>query len=639
MLTRVMHRTARAVAPALAAAFLSLRALAGGPTDVAHLAPERSFLVINIPSFAQLQSTFDKSELGALWKEPGVKGFVEKVTEEEAKSFAEFFKKINAESKDLKPPTGAAGLALFIEEDAEGKARKPSRGEDGETQPPPPGMLVVADMGENADAWQEIVDKVLDRAQKDKQITTEEDKYGDAKLTVIKPVKQEPKKRDGDGEEMGDDEIDKPAPSGLGALLGGPFDDKRELFLARAGTTMALCSDRKVLEAALDTLGGKEQPSAADRAEFRDALAQHPGNELAYAVLSPEPLLKVMSEQAAENGEVTSAQMSAMMGAIGASDIKAVSLGLHMDTPDAVTELSVGILAPQKKGLLNLVSDSGGAFEPPAFVPADAASASRFSFRFSGLLDLAREAVGTFPEQQRAALSSQLDQVVNIAKPALDALGPTVWVVNTLKQPLAADSQMSLIAIDVKDTVAVSNTITFLVGQMGGILEPRDFEGNTIFAAKDESAGIPFALGLGFNRLFIGNPAAIENAMRLAGRTDAPRLATDGSFKDATRPLGNDAVVYSFSDLAQDLRWTYWQMQNAEKIYESMLDRGGAELEPEVKAQIMKDYRERHKNAWADALPPMETVLSHLGDTVTELRATPDGFRGRVLMLKPTEKK
>ena len=186
----------------------------------------------------------------------------------------------------------------------------------------------------------------------------------------------------------------------------------------------------------------------------------------------------------------------------------------------------------------------------------------------------------------------------------------------------------TVIAIDFKDQATMTNTLDFLAGQTGGLLEPREFEGNTIYTI--ESADM--AIGLGTGRLYIGPPAGVESSLRLAGRADNPKISAEPGFKEATRPLTNEGCLYSFADTRQALRWAYWGFQNLDKVAEGQIKQ--LELDEQEKADFLRSMREEQPK-WISKLPPLEEVLAHLGDTAFELRPTPDGFRGRALMIKP----
>lgn len=620
MLTRLIERTSRAsrvlvpAAAAVLAPWLAPLALADEPVEMARLAPARSFFVLSVPNFTKMKEGFDRSSLGALWKEPGVASFVERVTKEQVESLGEFLKEFNAEAEDLRAPTGAVGLALFMPDG-------PRKDEDGNEEEPVPDVLVVAEMGENADAWYDLVETILERAEKEKEITTLRDKHGEATITTIKAVVSDEDEEEEEGEEADEDSV-------LGGFLTGPMSDWATLYLARAGTTLSVSSDLKALESALDTMEGKPGEFLADSPTYKDAMGQLAGGEHAYLVFIVDPLLKMMRESMEE--DMPTEAVAALVEGLGVANVKAVSLGMVLDTPEADVLSTMGILVPEKEGLVGLLTGEAGPFDPPAFVSPDAASVSRLSVNFAGLLGVVREALGKLPEEERAQPLAAIDQAQGIAQPALEALGPSVYIVSSYKRPLAADSEMMLVAIDVKDQLAITNTISFLVGQAQGMVEPRDFDGNTIYTMQFP---LEMSLGVGFGRLFIGQTAAVENAMRLAGRADGPRLTEEPVFKDAVRALGNDAVFYTYTDLDQSIRFMYWTAENEEKIYEKVLDDAG--LDADEKAEFMKEFRENLAE-WPKHLPPLETVLRHLGASVQEIKATPDGFRGRALMLRPS---
>jgi hypothetical protein len=88
--------------------------------------------------------------------------------------------------------------------------------------------------------------------------------------------------------------------------------------------------------------------------------------------------------------------------------------------------------------------------------------------------------------------------------------------------------------------------------------------------------------------------------------------------------------------MRQTIRWLYWTLQNTDKIMEAGLHEAG--LEEKDIAEYLETMRQEQPK-WIDRLPALETVISHLGDVVSDLRATPDGFRGRSVMLKPADRR
>jgi hypothetical protein len=627
MITRSI-RAVRALATAAALALLAPLtppARADGPVDFARLAPPKPVIVVNIPDFTRLRERFERSELGKLWDEPGVKAFVEEVSDKASKRLGEFLKELGAESKDLKPPTGAVGLAMYLPPGDKAKGAH-------KFEPYP---FVVADAGENAASWKDLIEKLIERGVSDKELTVEEDTYAGVKVQTLKPTYKEPEAAKPKGE---DDEEDAPPPQpkGFAGFVGGSKDHPEALHVAWNGNTLVASTNLKHVEGALDGLQGREIESLSSDAAYTDSLAQHPADSNAFVAVD---LGRVISESMKDAMEARRdrelgpppVDHDKVLEYVGLGRMGLVSLGVRLDTDDALVDTSIGVLVPEKKGIFSLLSDPLGAFDPPGFVPADAAGVTRVSFRFDKLYDLIRGFAPLLPEEDRAQFSAVMEQGVNLVKPALDTAGPGVHMVATYRTPLASDSQQMVVAIDVKDQGVVSNTLTFFTGQAGGMVESREFEGNTIYTSE----AVGMSLGVGFGRVFIGNTPAVENAMRLAGRADAPKIGQEPGFKEAARAVSPEAMMQSFSDMAQTLRFQYWVAQNADKEYEKSIDELG--LDEETRTRLLKNYRE-HRPTWPEKLPPLETILAHIGDSVSEMRPTPDGFRGRTLILRPGRK-
>jgi hypothetical protein len=620
MMQNVLSRAARRIAPMVGALSMALHAIAAGP-DIAELAPQRSFLVVSVPDWAELARAFEASDLGKLWNEPQVKSFVEKALKEESEQVSEFLKDLNLELEDFKPPTGQVGVAMFLPE-------KAAAGDTKGSGLPNPHMLITADLGENAGEWEDALERLIEHGEKGKHITTEEETFAGVRIRVLKPIYAEVNKtpEPPPGEDQEEFQIEQEeVTGGLGGFLGGSSEDPRQLYIGRVGDTFLAATDLRVLEAAIDGLSGKHQPSIADSQAFRDAAAQRSASELAYATFFPSVLLERLFET--EDGD--SARQ--VMTATGITDVQAVTMGMRMNTPEAIADMSFALLAAEKKGLLGLLADSGGAFEPPNMVAPDAATVTRIDLNFSKLPDLVRAVAATMGGEQQKMITGFLDQFANIIVPTLEAMGPQVYATSSYTQPLGAESQLMTLAIELKDQGVIANTIALLLGSAQGMVEPREFEGNTIYSSQM----FPVAVGLGFNRLFVGQEAGIENAMRLSGRADAGRLADEPRFRAATAALAPGGIVYSYTDIEQLLRWTYWELQNEEKIAEQMLDDAG--YEGEEKDAILKGIREEQPK-WLGDLPPVELLLRHAGDTVSELHSTPQGFRGRSLLLRPGAK-
>jgi hypothetical protein len=257
---------------------------------------------------------------------------------------------------------------------------------------------MVSEMGENAQSWRDLIEKIVEKSERDKQLTVEEDTYGSTKITVLHPVYKEPEAKKPENAEADDMEMtDEPVQEGLAGFLGGSKESPRTLYLAWADKTLLAATNLRTLESALDGNSGKDIESVADTSEYKDALAQHPSGTQAHVLFLLGPVMEQIREElksgALEEGAPMDPEL--MLDVLGIKSVRAVGLGLRADTPDATAEWSLGILTPEKKGLLSLIADSVGPFDPGSFVPSDAASVAKFSFHFDRVFDLAREVIAT----------------------------------------------------------------------------------------------------------------------------------------------------------------------------------------------------------------------------------------------------
>ena len=220
-----------------------------------------------------------------------------------------------------------------------------------------------------------------------------------------------------------------------------------------------------------------------------------------------------------------------------------------------------------------------------------------------------------------------MDIARGMLQPAFEQMGPEMFVVTSYDKPLSVSSQSVLYAIPVGDELIMGNTLTLITAQMGGMLAARDFEGAVIY--EPEGDAFPLAVGSGFGYLLVGTPRAVESALRSAANPGGASLEGEARFQKAVEMLGRDMVLATYMDMAERLAWTRWQFDNELAIFDQMLrDQGYPD---DLREQIITE-RERQLVDRPD-LPPVEVLLEVLGDVVSEMRSTEDGFRGRALLL------
>src|SRR5690606_1376374 len=163
------------------------------------------------------------------------------------------------------------------------------------------------------------------------------------------------------------------------------------------------------------------------------------------------------------------------------------------------------------------------------------------------------------------------------------------------------------------------------------------FQGNQIWSGGPNMPHLP-AIGLGFGRLFIGPPPAVENAMRQAGAADGPALAKEERFRASTRALQPGGMLYAWSNIAETVAWYEWSSKNVEAMVKAQIAAAFGDAETEEERQWQREAEAdavANIPAWMKNPLPAELLKRHLGDSVMELRPTNEGFEGRMLWLRP----
>lgn len=227
---------------------------------------------------------------------------------------------------------------------------------------------------------------------------------------------------------------------------------------------------------------------------------------------------------------------------------------------------------------------------------------------------------------------------IGAVQPLLSNIGPQVIISSSYERPFSATSQKQMWAIRLRDEQAVMQSLAGLFPMMG--FQPRDFQGNQIWSPVPGAMIGPevFSLGMGFGYMFLGSTDSVENAMRQAGAgaDGAPRIADEPRFSKAIEQLGDQAIMFGYSDTKKGLEWGEWYLKNLDQILAQQME-AFAQDDPNMDAQVREQMIEETRNsipAWLRTLPPLDVITDNLGDSVIEFRPTAAGFEGRMLWLR-----
>ena len=578
---------------------------------IADVAPDSTVLVAGTDSFQTLRQAFQDAGLMKVWDDPSIRDWIMEAIADGMQELEAELDNLGFKLEDLAPPTGPAGVAIYID---------PLADDDDA----PFNIIALADFGDGADKMNELLDAAMDESERKGEITLTDDTYRGVTIYTIEQIAVEENADD----EWADDGMD--WEDEWGAEPESPIAMDTVLY-AWSGSNLVWGSSIDAVQDTIDRLAGQAINSISDDATYLDALAMV-GKHEAFAVVRTEPLFEMMEREEAANG---GGMMGPLMGALGVRDIRALSMGMTFDSAQAVSEWTMAALAPNRSGILELFEAPAQAFTPPAFASGDAMSIGAFQFNFSGLIPVARRAITELPPQMQEMASMQMPQIEAMAGPILANLGPRVYTLQSLKRPFSATSQQMLFAIQARNEPQLAQTIAGFAPMMQ--LQSRDFMGGQIWAPSHTMPGVPeFGMGLGAGHLFMGQVAAVESAMRTASDADAPRLADEATVTAALGALPAQGLGYSWTNLRQTMEFAKWNMENQEKIMRDQFQAMWGD-DPEMAAFMDEEIEAQMANIpdFMKNIPDLDALYDVMGDMVSDYRMTDQGFVMKGYVLKP----
>lgn len=600
-------------------------ALAAEPFTILDAAPPNAALVLSVPDWAKMRGNFDASPYGKIWNEPEIQSFVHKMWEDEEvskewKKFAGWLDEAGIDKNDLKQPSGNAGLAMWVDH---------TPGSD----KPGIGMIFVADFGENAESMQKTIQQALDKAEDKHQIDVSEDTYGRSKIISIthNDVAHE-------DDDKSDDESLANAYNGMDEGTGHepPFKDAMDnaftkMHLVWVDHTLVISNNLQREEDVIDFAEGKKIEGVGASSLYQQSRTQHAADLDAFGIfILSDDLRGLMEDKASNIGPLvaTPTQAAKVLSALGLGAFKSASLGMRLVGDANAGESSVGVLMPEKTGIVSLFSGAQTPFTPPAFVPVDAAQIVSFNIEFPRIFDVARGVVNTMPDELRQRGLGGIQGFEGQFGTALKALGPEVHVVSNIHKPFTENSKSFVVLTKTSDALAFVNAFGGFAPMLG--MEARDFQGSPIYEDKKNNLSI----GIGFGYVFVGSTVEVENMMRRAGHPDEAGLSGEERFTSAIAPIKQEAIVHEWVDSALTIDYAIWSMKNADKLILASVEADARENGYDLTDEDRKMMTE-HLPKWFKYLPSAEAFTKHLGDTVFMFRSTPEGFQGKSVSLPP----
>ena len=587
-----------ASAVALVVSLVSPQAFAAdGPMPIRAIAPDTTYVIVSGDQLLQTVERWHNTPIQAFLKTAqmakvlGTDGGAQDAMEDRLKELG-----IPEGSVDW-PSVG--GMTLFTVHDEELDVEQSH-------------ALVYGDWGAKADGMAKLFDAVIAESVKKDGVTVEKEDIAGREVQVLNLQKADAKR------------------NGRGGAMGVEMDlsfakNAEKVYFCRDGSRFLASTDSGGLEDALLALDGKRKAKLPEQSDFRGAMDQLGETDISVVILTG-PLQKSIAGEGAGTIAMLQPVLQPLVG-----DVQAWTIGIGIDTPRGQIEVTSGIYVPgEKVGVWSLLGPSAPIEAPPPMIGPDAVAFGRVNVQLKNLMNLINSVVANLPEEQAQEIDGFLVNFGPVMSKGFEALGPGIWTYETIRQPVTPESRVTGTIVTCTNPKAVVPMITQFGGTMG--LEPRDFDGNTIFSADF----LPMSIGVANGFMATGDSKLVEQAMRSMGQKDLPSVADNQAYKAAALAVGGEAVIsWGYIDLPA--RWGF-ERELLEQFGEddSKLDNAVGKADDSSVAKRLGFKVPGNSN---DVLKTMDAamVAKYFGSFVWSMKSDSKGFVTRAAVMQPAK--
>ena len=570
---------------------------ADGPMPIRAIAPDTTYVIVSADQLMQTVERWQKTPIQAFLKTApmakvlGTDGGAQDAMEDR-------LKELGIPEGTVDWPT-MGGMTLFTVHDEELDVEQSH-------------ALVYGDWGAKADGMAKLFDAVIAESVKKDGVTVEKEDIAGREVQVLNMQKSAAKR------------------NGRGGAMGIEMDlsfakNAEKVYYCRDGSRFLASTDAGGMEDALLALDGKRKAKLPEQSDFRGAMDQLGETDISVVILTG-PLQKSIAGEGAGMLAMVQPVLQPLVG-----DVQAWTIGIGIDTPRGQIEVTSGIYVPgDRVGLWALLGPSAPIEAPPPMIGPDAVAFGRVNVQLKNFMNLINTVVANLPEEQAQEIDGFLVNFGPVMSKGFEALGPSIWTYETIRQPVTPESRVTGTIVTCTNPKAVVPMITQFGGTMG--LEPRDFDGNTIFSADF----LPMSIGVANGFMATGDSKLVEQAMRSMGQKDLPSVADNQAYKAAALAVGGEAVIsWGYIDLPA--RWGF-ERELLEQYGEddSKLDNAVSKADDSSVAKRLGFKVPGNSN---DVLKTMDAamVAKYFGSFVWSMKSDSKGFVTRAAVMQPAK--
>ena len=494
-----------------------------------EMLPDSTVFYISVENYGRTQERWKTCPLSAFWNDEAVKAF----TEQPLKKWSEWMDEARAESgitpeEVLGVVSGQVALAITSITPQEGKDDKVA-------------MVILADVGSNADKVKELISKAEAREAEKKELGRQEEEFEGVTIVSYAP----------DSEEEGAEQSC--------WLLDG------KLF--------AMSNDTANLKALLAQRGHPGEGTLSAREGYRKVRERLGGRGDLVAYVDGGNLFKALREGKDGPGE----EGMKIMDALGLTAIQGAGLQLALEDQGIALNLHILMSGP-KEGILKLFGGQNAGLSAPGWVPADAASWGAWVLDLNDLWDEAMKVAdkieaGSSMKVDGWLQSRKAQTGVDIKADLLGSLGDQLNFYTKVADPNEPGAFLPLpglgamrmprfgFAIQVKNHQAFSAAVDGLLAQAlaGGMIQEETYLDSKLRSLQMGMPGMtPCFVVLPDQFLFAFNLDDLKEVVGRYGKEELKGLADSGDYAKAMAGLPAQCNMLSYSDMAKGLSGSSW---------------------------------------------------------------------------------
>jgi len=424
-----------------------------------------------------------------------------------------------------------------------------------------------------------------------------------------------------------------------------------KVHVAQSESLLLIGNDPQAFEKLLVRQSGGSVPSLARLPAYErdhNALFSNAG---IYGWMHLRKFIDVAMEQARAAGQAAPANPlmpvpapDKLMEALGIAGLKTAAFHIAQKDDGEIAGAFLGIPEQERKGLFKLLMASPKDSSPPAFVPDDVASFSRWRLDakkswndFEALLNSLSPQFGATLNFILAPVGKDKDPNFDIRQAFFGNLGDDF--ISLAKAPRSAELEEiaqppSLGLISSPNPAQLANALKMLASLSplgGGAVEEREFLGRTIYKLGLPSQpdgkggfkemGIHFAATGNFVAVSIDAPM-LESYLRDSS-VSRPLKALPGLAQAAERVGGMNTGFFYYDNPTETLKMIFETFRKNPDAFEDIISSQFTGM-PGIELWNAEKRRE-----WIDfsLLPPFDQVAKYFGYSVFSVRGTPAGIR------------